>query len=162
MLEAVRQLAEKRSDFTFVMTGDGKAEKAVTQLLQSCALLTKHVILTGFQPRGFCHDLRRASDISLCLMGGFSLIEACAAGSPVVSYDVEWHSELVKSGETGFLVKEGDIEGVSTALGWLLDHAEKGQLMGQKAKELAFEQHSLANASATKIRWYSQLLEKVD
>jgi len=158
MLEAVRQLSQKRSDFTFVMAGSGKEEGAVIQILEQNALLAERVILTGFQPRGICHDLRRASGVSLCLMGGFSLIEACAAGSPVVSYDIEWHGELVKSGETGFLVREGDIKGIVTALDWLLDHVEEGQEMGHQAKALAFDRHSLANASATKIRWYSQLL----
>jgi glycosyltransferase involved in cell wall biosynthesis len=143
------------------MIGSGKEEEAVIQRVQSSASLAKHVILTGFQSREICHDLRRASNVSLCLMGGFSLIEACAAGSPVVSYDVEWHGELVKSGETGFLLREGDIEGVATALEWLLDHGEEGQVMGQKGKSLAFELHSLSNASATKIRWYKELLSMV-
>jgi len=158
MLEAVRRLAEKRSDFIFLMVGAGKEAAAIKHRLQNCASLGKHVLLTGFQSREICNDLRRASDVSLCLMGGFSLIEACAAGSPVVSYNVGWHEELVKNGETGFLVRESDIEGVVTALDWLLDNAVQGQLMGQKAKALSFERHSLANASATKIRWYSELL----
>ena len=160
MLEVVRLLSKKRYDFILVMAGAGKEEERVTQMLQRCAFLAKHVLLTGFLPRDVCHDLRRASEVSLCLMGGFSLIEACAAGSPVVSYDVEWHGELVKSGETGFLVREGYIEGVSTALDWLLNNSEQGRVMGQKAKALAFERHSMANASATKIRCYSQLLSK--
>ena len=158
ILEAVRRLSEKRSDFIFVMVGSGKLEGEVNQRLKNCASLDKHIIMTGFQPREVCFDLRRASEVSLCLMGGFSLIEACAAGTPVVSYDVEWHEELVKSGETGFLVKENDIEGVVTALDWLLDNAVQGQLMGQKAKALAFERHSLSNATAAKIRWYLELL----
>jgi len=160
-LEAVRRLSEKRSDFIFVMVGSGKLEGEVNQRLKNCASLDKHIIMTGFQPREVCFDLRRASEVSLCLMGGFSLIEACAAGTPVVSYDVEWHEELVKSGETGFLVKENDIEGVVTALDWLLDNAVQGQLMGQKAKALAFERHSLDKTSAVKIRLYSQLIAKV-
>jgi len=46
-------------------------------------------------------------------MGGFSLIEAYAAGRPVVSYDVEWHSELVKNNETGFLIPESMVFNIS-------------------------------------------------
>ena len=160
MLEAILRLSKNRSDFIFVMVGSGRLEREVIQRLNSNTSLSKHVILLGFQPRGVCFDVRRASEVSLCLMGGFSLIEACAAGSPVVSYDVEWHHELVKSGETGFLVRESDIEGVVRALNWLLDNVGRGQAMGRKAKALAFERHSLATASATKIRWYSELLPK--
>ena len=157
ILDAVQRLSEKRSDFIFVMVGSGKLEDEVNQRLKNSASLDKHIIMTGFQPREVCFDLRRASEVSLCLMGGFSLIEACAAGTPVVSYDVEWHEELVKTGETGILVREGDIDGVVTALDWLLEHPGQAQVMGKKAKALAFERHSLANATATKVRWYSQL-----
>ena len=160
MVEAVSRLASRRSDFVFVMAGAGKEEVHIKQIVMMNRMLAGRVVLAGFQPREVCHDLRRASAVSLCLMGGFSLIEACAAASPVVSYDVEWHGELVKNGETGFLVREGDIEGVVTALDWLLDHPGEGENMGQKAKALAFERHSLANASATKVRWYTQLLVK--
>ena len=160
MLDVVRRLAARRSDFIFVMAGAGKEDIAVKKILMRDTLLARCVVLTGFQPRDVCLDLRRASAVSLCLMGGFSLIEACAAASPVVSYDVEWHGELVKTGETGFLVPESDIGGVVTALDWLLDHPEEGQVMGHKAKALAFERHSLANASATKTKCYTELLAK--
>jgi len=34
-------------------------------------------------------------------MGGFSLIEAGAAGNPMIAYDVEWHYELVEIIVTG-------------------------------------------------------------
>lgn len=93
-------------------------------------------------------------------MGGYSLIEACAAGCPVISYDVEWHSELVKNRETGFLIKEYDIDGATEALNWLLEHPVDSETMGQRAKKLAFEHHDLKNTSAIKIRWYSELLRQ--
>ena len=95
-------------------------------------------------------------------MAGFSLIEACAAGRPVVSYDVEWHSELVKYKETGFLLKENDVDGVFDALDWILEHPEESNAMGQKAKALAFERHDLKITSATKIRCYSEILSRGD
>ena len=90
---------------------------------------------------------------------GFSLIEACAAGRPVVSYDVEWHSELVKSNETGFLLKEHDIDAVVEALDWLLEHPSESDAMGERAKTMAFERHDLKNTSAVKVGVYSELLK---
>jgi glycosyltransferase involved in cell wall biosynthesis len=158
VLETARRLRQKRKDFIIVVAGGGKEEKRIKIELAKNPLLNDHILLVGFQPREVCIDLRRASKASLCLMAGFSLIEASAASRPVVSYDVEWHSELVKNKETGFLIKEHDIDGVVEALDWILAHPVESDLMGQKAKSLAFEHHNLQKTSAIKVKWYSELL----
>jgi hypothetical protein len=59
--------------------------------------LQKLIRIIGFQSRDFVISLRKESALALCLMGGFSLIEACAAARPVIAYAVEWHLELVVS-----------------------------------------------------------------
>jgi glycosyltransferase involved in cell wall biosynthesis len=160
VLDAVRKLGGQRSDFALVVAGGGKEEAAVRQRVAEDSVLRERVRLVGFQPRQVCLDLRRASAVSLCLKAGFSLIEACAAGRPVVAYDVEWHSELVRDGDTGFLVREHDVDGVVRALGWLLDHPDDGERMGRAARALAFQRHDVARTSATKVQWYSELLSQ--
>jgi len=145
ILETTKMLGNKRKDFLLIMAGGGAEENKIKTELSKDSLLKDHLLLVGFQSRDVCLDLRRASKVSLCLMAGFSLIEACAAGRPVVSYDVEWHSELVKDRETGFLVKEHDIDGTVKALDWLLDHPIESDEMGRKAKTLAFERHDIPN-----------------
>jgi glycosyltransferase involved in cell wall biosynthesis len=160
ILDIARKLQEKRQDFTIVIAGGGKEESRIKYEVFSDAILERHVFLLGFQPKDICFDLRRASDVSLCLMAGFSLIEACAAGRPVVSYDVEWHYELVKSNQTGFLIPEHDVNGAVEALDWLLDHPGVSEEMGKKAKALAFEHHDLKSTSKIKIMCYSELLSQ--
>ena len=160
MLVIARKLGEKRQDFMIVMAGGGKDEERLKNKIAGDSSLAKHILLVGFQPRDVCLDLRRASTVSLCLMAGFSLIEACAAGRPVISYDVAWHSELVKSNETGFLLKEHDIDAVVEALDWLLEHPSESDAMGERAKTMAFERHDLKNTSAIKVRAYSELLKQ--
>jgi glycosyltransferase involved in cell wall biosynthesis len=162
ILEIGRKLAGQRKDFLIIMAGGGKEEDRIKREVASDPCLKRHFLLTGFISREVCLDLRRSSDVSLCLMAGYSLIEACAAGRPVVSYDVEWHSELVKYKETGFLLKENDVDGVFDALNWILEHPEESNAMGQKAKVLAFERHHLKITSATKIRCYSEILSLGD
>jgi len=160
ILETVRRLGKKRKDFLMVLAGGGKEENKIRTEVAANPLLQRHLLLTGFQSREVCLDLRRVSKASLCLIAGFSLIEACASASPVVSYDVEWHSELVKNNETGFLVKEHDIEGVVDSLNWILDHPDESKAMGQNAKVLAFKRHDLKNSSAIKVSYYSEILSK--
>jgi glycosyltransferase involved in cell wall biosynthesis len=160
IIAIARQLGNRRKDFLIIMAGGGKEENRIKERVSSDALLRKHVLLTGFQSRDICLDIRRSSEMSLCLMAGFSLIEACAAGCPVVSFDVEWHSELVKNKETGFLVKEHDVDSVVDALDWLLNHPIESKAMGQKAKSLAFKRHDLKESSAIKVSCYSEILSQ--
>jgi glycosyltransferase involved in cell wall biosynthesis len=160
IIEIALKLGQQRDDFVFVMAGGGKEELRIKAKVEEDPFLNKHVVLTGFQQRYVCFDIRRASYISLCLMSGFSLIEACAAAHPVVAYDVEWHFELVKNNETGFLVKENDVDGIVKALDWLLDHPEESEKMGQNAKALAFELHDLKKTTIIQMQWYSELLNK--
>ena len=158
ILAIAGQLKKKRADFALVLVGGGKEERRVAARVALAPLLASCVILPGFQPREICLDLRRESSVSLCLMAGYSLIEACAAASPVVAYDVEWHSELVENRETGFLVEQNDIAGAVQAIEWLLDHPEEAATMGVKARARAFKKHDVAKTSATKVSFYRELL----
>jgi glycosyltransferase involved in cell wall biosynthesis len=158
VLETARLLAAKRRDFLLVLAGGGDEEECVREQIRGDDLLRSAVVALGFQPRTDCIQLRMISAVSLCPMGGFSLIEACAAGSPVVSYDVEWHAELVQPGNTGFLVREHDVAGMAQAVEFCLDNPQKARTLGANARRLAWERHDIRNASAAKRSAYAELL----
>lgn len=158
LLEVARRLAVRRVDFCLVIAGGGELEGWLTEMLAADSRLGKVVRVVGFQPRGVCFALRRQSAISLCLMGGFSLIEACLAARPVIAYDVEWHSELVQTGRTGYLLLEGDIDGVVQAIERCLDDPMTATKQGQQARELALSRHEMAATSRIKKLYYEELL----
>ena len=39
---------------------------------------------------------------------GRALAEASFAGLPIVGYDIDWHSEIIENGASGFLIKKDD------------------------------------------------------
>ncbi|MDH4182691.1 MAG: glycosyltransferase family 4 protein [Nitrospinota bacterium] len=158
IIAAARMLSAARNDFVIVMAGGGSEEERLRRVVRQDELLSSSVTLKGFMPRDEVFELRKASAIGLALMGGFSLIEACAAGRPVVAYDVEWHNELVIDGETGFLVKEGDIEGLARAVSFLLDNPAEADRIGGAAHRLAFERHDIQATSVIKRKAYEELL----
>lgn len=152
-------LRNRRTDSIVVMVGGGSEENRLRNLVDNDAVLQKVIKIAGFQNQKICFDLRKTSAVALCLMGGFSLIEAAAAGRPVVAYDVEWHSELVKDNETGFLIREGDLDGLLKAVEYLLDHREDSDRMGRNAKKLAFERHDIGKSTLIKNKCYRELLK---
>lgn len=151
----ISRVAAKRPDVTFVLIAEGPDEPRIRQV---AAEHPDAVRLLPFQSRQRVAALRQRSAASLCLMAGFSLIEACAAGSPPIAYDVEWHRELVKDGDTGFLVPEGDIDGVVSAIDRVLDDPLHAGAIGGRAREIAFDRHDIERTSTIKRDAYAALL----
>jgi glycosyltransferase involved in cell wall biosynthesis len=152
---AIARVAGRRKDVMFVIVGEGPEAPRFQRLLDE---YPDAVRVWPFQSRERVARLRRRSAASLCLMAGFSLIEACAAGSPPIAYDVEWHRELVQNGVTGYLVAEHDVDGVVGAIERLLDTPAERTAMGARARALAFERHDLAATSRIKQQCYTALL----
>jgi len=159
IVDLAHGLKNRKLDFHIVLVGDGPERPSLEDRVEREGL-RRCITFTGFQPRDVVIALRKECALSLCLMGGFSLIEACAAGRPVVSYDVEWHSELVKTGETGRLVPEKDTAALTEAVATLLTHPAEAAQMGAAAQTLAFERHDIQKTSALKCRCYLDLLNR--
>lgn len=159
ILDAAARLAGRRSGFVFVLAGEGDEAARIRSLIAASPALTKCVQMVGFQPYDRVVALRRASAVALCLMGGFSLVEACAAACPVVTYDVEWHRDLVVDGVNGFVVQEGDIDRVVGAIDRLLSNAAgEAVQMGERGRALAFAQHDLRATTEIKRGCYQLLM----
>jgi len=159
VIELAKRLLMIRNDFVVLLVGDGPERRGLEKRVREYDL-SSVVIFTGFLPKKKVISVRRQSLLALCLMGGFSLIEACLASCPVVSYDVEWHYELVKNGETGFLVKENDLEGLTRTVIYLLDHPKEARQMGARARELATARHDISYTSGVKTSCYRELLQQ--
>jgi len=154
-----RELSKKRNDFAIVIVGGGTDEDRIINKVAQDSNLKRFVFLTGFLPREVCYDIYCQSYIALCLMSGFSLIEACAAGLPVLAYDVEWHGELVQDGVNGFLVNEHDIEKLVIYAEYLLNNEKKAREMGEKSRLLALSRHDISITSEVKRSCYRELIE---
>jgi glycosyltransferase involved in cell wall biosynthesis len=158
VLKVARALGEMRQDWILLVVGGGPEEQRLQNVVSNDRVLAGLVRFVGFQPRAVVSAVRQASSVSLCLMGGFSLIEACAAASPVIAYDVEWHAELVRNGETGYLIAEHDVRQVVDAANRLLDHGEERRRIGDNARKRALMRHGLEGSSATKRQCYLEAI----
>jgi glycosyltransferase involved in cell wall biosynthesis len=73
-----------------------------------------------------------------------SVMEAMAAGLPVVAYDIRGCNDLVLEGETGYLVPFGDVRGLTDKLAWLAQHPDERRRMGDAGRRRIEETFSLA------------------
>ena len=111
LIRIAKQLKEKHIDFMLFIAGSGKLEKT---LKQDCIdnKLEKEIVFLDFVEN--MHDFLAGLDIylSTSLHEGSShvIIEAMAAGKPVIAFDVSSMPELIENNETGYLIPFADTQ----------------------------------------------------
>ena len=124
-IEAAATLSpEKRRNVTFVIGGDGPQRPALERMALDRGLGGKF-IFTGVIPHQKIVRFLKASDIFVGTnaLTNMSLpsCEAILCGVPVIAYDNSGTSEVVRDGETGLLVPEGDIKRLAEKLSLLIE-----------------------------------------
>jgi glycosyltransferase involved in cell wall biosynthesis len=102
-----------------------------------------HVCFTGVVPHDEVPALMAASDVFVSTSNltnmALPTCEALICGVPVIAYDVGDTARVVRHGETGLLVPDGDVDALAAAVAALLDDAPARARMGQAGRRLARE-----------------------
>ena len=88
-----------------------------------------------------------------------SILEAMAAGLPVVASDVGGVSEAVVDGETGLLVPAGDADALAAAVGRLLADADERRRLGERGHAVARERFDVARFRREHLELYHRELD---
>ena len=147
LFEAVKLLVDEGRTLKCLVVGGGASTEKIAALKNHAASLgiSKHILLTG--RRGDIPDILSLLDVfilpSLAEGLGRSLLEAMAAGKPIVATTVGGIPEAIEDGKSGLLVKPDDSRALAHAIGLLLDNPEKAQELGRasrKRAELLFDE----------------------
>jgi phosphatidylinositol alpha-mannosyltransferase len=131
LLAALPALVGLVPDVQLVVAGPGEPDGLIADLP---AALHSHVHLLGLVSEQDKPRLFAAADV-YCAPNthgesfGIVLIEAMAAGSPVVASDLEAFRRVLDGGEAGVLFPVGDAAALATALGSLLQDPERRRLL---------------------------------
>jgi glycosyltransferase involved in cell wall biosynthesis len=87
-----------------------------------------------------------------------SLLEAMAAGVPVVAADTASHRVIVESGRTGYLVPTGDRAALAKFANRLLEDRELARTMGQAARHDVLARFSVSSLVQNHVALYRRLL----
>jgi phosphatidyl-myo-inositol alpha-mannosyltransferase len=139
MVEAFRRLASNDPKLLLVVAGDGPARHAVRRLPPS---LRARVVMLGNVPHHRLPPFHAASDV-FCAPAtgresfGIVLVEAMAAGLPVVAADIPGYREVIRDGVDGLLIPPSDPGAVAGAIRRILDDAELARRLAQAGRERA-------------------------
>ena len=154
---AFAEVNKVRQDCVLLLIGDGVLREELQSLVLTLKLAGK-VRFLGFQPQETVMNLMFTSDVIVAPLSGSALVEACLSSTPVVAYDVDWHSELIKDGETGLLVPYRDYKAMARAVIEVLNNAELAKRLGGDARKFALTQHHLDVTTCAERECYEKLL----
>jgi glycosyltransferase involved in cell wall biosynthesis len=158
-VEIIRRVRADHPGAELWIVGDGP-QRADVERLVSSAGLDGTVRLLGAR-----RDLPRLLRESACLLlpsdyesCPYAVLEAMAAGVPVVATRVGGVPELVEDGVEGILVPARQPEAAAAAVGRVLADPKAARAMGEAGRRRARERYSLERMVADTVTVYEELL----
>jgi L-malate glycosyltransferase len=152
LIDAAPQILAAHPDAEFVIAGDGPQAGALAERARARGVSDRFAFL------GQCQnvpDVLAASGVFVLPSRSEALpnavIEAMAAGLPVVATDVGGLPELITQDVTGVLVPPGDARALAAAVIDLMDHPERAADLGRAAR-----------AHVTRECGFPRLVERVE
>ncbi len=141
-----------------VLVGDGQERKNLESFVSSLGL-SSHVIFTGFKED--IHNYLKAIDIFLLTSfsegTAMTLLEAMASSLPCIATNVGGNPEIVRNGETGFIVPNDDCKLLTDKICLLLQDEDLLNKMGNAGRRRFKEKFSVEQMVSAYEKVYDDL-----
>ncbi len=135
LLETMPGILAEHPQAVALIVGSGPEKAALQGLAEKLGLTPEQVIFTGFVPETELAAHYAAASVYVhtgrAESFGLAVLEACTAGVPVVAVAEGGPLEILKDGETGFLVAP-DPAAIGSKVNYLLAHPSEAVRMGKR------------------------------
>lgn len=90
---------------------------------------------------------------------GLAALEAMSSGVPVIGTTAEGLPELIRPGETGYLLPVGDVEGMARRAIEILSDAKKHAAMAAESRRLAVDKYEASRIIPLYENFYAEILD---
>ncbi len=157
-------LALSGDDVRFVLVGPDWGDQRALEERARCLGVDKYILFTGALVGDHLLDAYHAADVvvllSRCDASPIVLVEAMAAGKPIVATRVGGIPNLVQDGINGLLVEPGDAGAAAGAINRVLADHTLAERLGQAGKALVREKFQWSQTIQQVVNLYSELLRK--
>jgi glycosyltransferase involved in cell wall biosynthesis len=161
LLAALAELRSNGIDAGLLVVGDGPDRAGFEQHAHDLGLV-RHCLFLGYQ-----EDVAPwyAAMDAIALPSGnegtpVTVIEALAAGKPVVAYEVGGVPDVVRDGVDGFLVEPGSTSGLAARLAQLAADPELGRRLGEAGRQRVLERYGVGRLLDDIDRLYRDTMER--
>ena len=120
--------------------------------------VAEHLKLLGALDLDDLPGLIASSHVFVAPHMGYTLVEAGLTGVPIVTYDYDFHAEIVVDGETGYLAPLRDVSALASGVCRVLADPAAGNAMGARLRERLLRDHSLDAVVPMYRRAYDSVL----
>lgn len=160
-LKAVKHVVASVPDARFLIVGDGPRKKELENMVKDLNI-AEHVVFTGFV-RDIA-EIYSFSDVAVLSSWSEglpqSLLQAMAAGVPVVATNVGGVPEIVVHEKTGILVDPGDHEALGNGIIHILENPGYAMQLVETAKDNVMKKHSVDHMVEKIEALYKDLLSR--
>jgi glycosyltransferase involved in cell wall biosynthesis len=161
LVEAAASVLRQHSSAGFVLFGKGPLGADLSRTIADLGLQNRFILM------GFREDFEQfLPHLDVLVLPSFTeglpnvVLEACAAGVPVVATAVGGTPEIVEDGVSGFLVPPGDPEALAGKIMNLLANEEVRRAMGRQGKKRVVDHFSLAAQAAKYQEVLAEVIER--
>lgn len=142
LVECLALVCRRWPDAVLACAGTGSLTDAMRQRAAELGIADR-LRLLGSLPLEDLAALLASSDAVVAPHMGYTLIEAGLTGAPIVTYDYDFHAEVIHDGETGYLAPLRNVAALADRVYRVLEDPEGARTMGQKLRERLLSEHSL-------------------
>lgn len=161
LIDAFSEARKRNINIKLYLVGDGPL-RAITEKVVKEKKLMRDILFLGL--RNDIPDLLRESDVFISSSKwegfGLTIVEAMAAGKPVIATAVDGVPEIVIDQVTGILVPTGNVHKMASAILELAENADLRSHMGKKARTRAFRKFDISGTTEKYQNIYVELLRK--
>ncbi|MBI5679172.1 MAG: glycosyltransferase [Planctomycetes bacterium] len=166
-VRAVAKILGRYPNLEYKIAGDGPLKIQLEDLIKELNI-QDNVKILGWKNQEEIVELLKDTDIliapSITGTDGeqegipVALMEALAQGLPVLSTQHSGIPELIRDGESGFLVREGDVDALAERLEFFLVHPEIWSKMGRAGREHVEKYYNIDTLNDRLAGLYQELL----
>jgi len=158
VIECAPYVLGEKPNARFILIGDGPLRSRLQKRVNDLGL-SANVAFLGVVEHDVLPYYYTAADVVVCPYSGNVLLEAMASGTPVVGFDIEWHSEVIQDGQTGILVEYGDAVSMAQAILSMLQDRDLRKRLGENARKLVVSEYGWETVTEQELSILREVLE---
>ncbi len=157
LVEMMGKLKDRQPRAKLLFLGDGPQRPELEQRAGELGVGDR-IVFGGNRDQQWMARVVPEAAVVVSPLKGRALAEAALGGAPIAAYDLDWHGELIVSGETGELVPARDIDALTDAVDRLLADPARARRLGDNVRRATLAMMDPDAVDEAQRQIYAQVL----